>query len=141
LIEVSELIQRFSALPDWQSRYRHLIALGDQLPPFPLTEKKDENLVLGCESKIWLTHLHHHGNHHFLLESEAKIIRGLLAILWLALEGQPTQYITQFDFSDYFQQLGLAQHLTPSRSNGLQKVIAVMQSCTVRHHLETSKFL
>lgn len=126
-MQVSELISSFSALPDWQSRYRHLITLGNQLPSFPTAEKTDDNLVLGCESKIWLRHVKKNNHHHFWLDSEAKIVRGLLAILWLAIEGQPTQFIAQLDLRQYLHQLGLAQHLSSSRSNGLQKVFAVIQ--------------
>jgi cysteine desulfuration protein SufE len=126
-MKMRELIQYFSTLPDWQSRYRHLIALGNQLPLFPLTDKTDDHLVPGCESKIWIVHLNTAGKHHFFMESEAKIIRGLLALLWGAVNGQATEFIIQFDFDDYLQKLGLAQHLSHSRSNGLQSVAAFIR--------------
>ena len=122
-IPSEKLVQVFSALPDWQSRYRKMIVLGDQLAPFPASAKNEEYLVAGCESKVWLLHNMQNGIHHFLIDSDAKIIRGLLAILLIGIQNQSAAFITQFNFVQYLQALGLAQHLSHSRSNGLYHVL------------------
>lgn len=128
MIFPEHLIQTFSHLPDWQSRYRQLIAQGDFLPLFPATAKNEMHLVKGCESQVWLLHQCNEGKNHFLLTSDAKIIRGLLAILLEAIQHQDSAFIATFNLAQYLQQLGLAQHLTSSRANGLQKVFATIQA-------------
>jgi cysteine desulfuration protein SufE len=105
-----------------------MITLGDSLPPYPEAAKIDVNLVAGCESKVWL---HHHkiaDHHHFLIDSEAKIIRGLLAVILTAINQKSTQTILQFDPMAYLTQLGLAHHLSASRSNGLQQIFTQIRS-------------
>lgn len=121
------LLKEFSSLRDWQSQYRYLMQLGNLLPSFPIEAKNVEHLIQGCEAPVWLCHTYTQQTHHFLFDSEAKIIRGLLMILLIGIQNQPTTFITHFDFATYLQKLGLARHLSTSRTNGLQKIWAAVQ--------------
>lgn len=122
------LIAQFGELSDWQSRYRYMVMLGDQLPPYPEQEKNAANLVHGCESSIWLLHTVKADRHFFLMTSEARIIRGLLTVILVAIQGQTASFIMDFDLPGYLQVLGLARHLSVSRSSGLQKVFQTIQT-------------
>lgn len=126
-VTTDSLIETFSHFADWQNRYRYLISLGNSLPPFPIDAKKPEHLVAGCESKVWLLHQYDAGKHYFLLDSEAKILRGLLMTLWLALDGRTTEVIMQFDLNAYLSALYLSKYLSASRMNGLQKIFQAVQ--------------
>lgn len=126
-LTTDSLFEQFSSLYDWQSQYRHLIRLGDTLPLFPAEAKNDKNLIRGCEAPIWLLHSSQGDIHHFLFDSEAKIIRGLLMILLISIQNQSSSFIVQFDFTDYLRKLGLARHLSTSRANGLNKIFIAVR--------------
>lgn len=114
----------FSLLDDWEDRYRYLIELGRALPEMPAHLKTEANKVRGCASQVWLAttvaqpvssespHLSYQGH------SDAHIVRGLIAVLFAVYDGKSAQDILKIDPLRLFTELGLAEHLTPQRSNG-----------------------
>ncbi|MCR4509592.1 SufE family protein [Pseudomonas sp. 32.2.56] len=120
-------LQAFSACPGWEQRTRLLMQWGDQLAPLSDDERCEHNRVNGCESQVWLL-AEAHGEHwQFRAGSDARLLRGLLALLLARVNGLSLTELAQLDLPDWFTQLGLARHLSPSRSNGLQAVLRRMQ--------------
>ncbi len=108
---------------DWQQKYRLLMQLGKTLPPLPDALKRDELLVAGCESAAWLCHQLQDGRHYWGFDSEARIIKGVITALLSQLNGLAREDLTGLDLEALYQQLGLAQGLSPSRNNGVAAVI------------------
>ena len=108
---------------DWQQKYRLLMQLGKALPPLPDALKRDELLVAGCESAAWLCHQQQDGRHFWAFDSDARIIKGVITALLSQLNGLHRDELTAIDIDALYQQLGLAQGLSPSRSNGVAAVI------------------
>lgn len=123
-----ELIQNFQFLTDWEDKYRYLIELGDQLPPFDESDKCDTNKVEGCQSQVWMTHYQKDDKHYFNATSDAHIVRGLQMILLSCVNGLTSQEIQALDIPDIFHQMGLDEHLSPSRRNGLFSMITRISS-------------
>ncbi|MCU5774665.1 cysteine desulfurase sulfur acceptor subunit CsdE [Erwiniaceae bacterium BAC15a-03b] len=120
-ITVTSLQETFSAFQQWEDRYRQLILLGKQLPALPEALKNSEIELSGCENRVWLGHqLLADGTLHFYGDSEGRIVRGLLAVLLTAIEGQTAAALRGQDPLTLFDQLGLRQQLSSSRSSGLQ---------------------
>ena len=128
-ITPEELAENFSFLEEWEERYAYVIDLGKQLPPFPEDQKNDICLVRGCTSRVWLIP-HHTGddNIHFIADSDAHIVRGLIAVLMVIYNDKPKQFVRDFQISDYFERLGLSEHLSPSRRNGFFAMVERIQS-------------
>jgi len=110
---------------DWQSKYRLLMQLGKKLPSIPEKMRQNEWLVKGCESRAWLLHYYDSANnkHYFLLDSEARIVKGLLAIMLSFINGLSQQELKQLDLQRAFDALNLKPYLSQSRSNGLNAMI------------------
>ncbi len=108
---------------DWQQKYRLLMQLGKALPPLPDALKRDELLVAGCESTAWLCHQQQDGQHYWGFDSDARIIKGVIAALLSQLNGLSQVQLRDVEFEALYQQLGLAQGLSPSRNNGVAAVI------------------
>lgn len=116
----------FSFLEDWEDRYRYLIDLGNDLPKFPETDKTDTNKVRGCVSQVWLTtRIEVNGEPvlHFAGDSDAMIVRGLVAVMLALYSGRSAREIIEIDAEETFRQLGLDEHLTPQRANGLRAMV------------------
>jgi cysteine desulfuration protein SufE len=120
-------LDTFSQPQGWEQRARLLLQWGDRLPPLSDIEKTDEHLVHGCESKVWLTGNIVDGHWQFRAASDARLIRGLVALLLARVNGLSAADLDQVDLPDWFQQLGLARQLSPSRSNGLNAVLQRMR--------------
>lgn len=120
-------LQAFSACPGWEQRARLLMQWGDQLAPLSDAERCEANRVQGCESQVWLLAERDGVHWQFRASSDARLLRGLLALLLARVNGLTQAELAQLDLPDWFTQLGLARHLSPSRSNGLQAVLARMQ--------------
>jgi cysteine desulfuration protein SufE len=120
-------LQVFSACQGWEQRARLLMQWGDQLAALSETERCADNRVLGCESQVWLLAERDGVHWQFRASSEARLLRGLLALLLARVNGLPRAELEQLDLPDWFTQLGLARQLSPSRSNGLQAVLTRMQ--------------
>ena len=113
-----ELTENFSLLTDWEDKYRYLIELGEQLAPYPDQDKDEQHLVSGCQSQVWITHQKQGDKFFFSATSDALIVRGLEAILLIFINGKTAKEIQQLDIPAFFKQLGLQEHLSPSRRNG-----------------------
>lgn len=126
---IEQIIDDFAYLDDWEDRYRYVIELGRTLDHMPEADKTDANKVQGCVSQVWLTHTTD-GNDladpvlHFTGDSDAHIVRGLVAIMLSACSGRRASRIVSFDESALFSKLGLIEHLTPQRANGLRSMVA-----------------
>lgn len=120
-------LQAFTDCPGWEQRARLLMQWGEQLAPLPEAERCEANRVQGCESQVWLLAEANGAHWQFRAGSDARLLRGLLALLLARVNGLPASELAQLDLPDWFAQLGLARHLSPSRSNGLQAVLTRMQ--------------
>ncbi|WNF45621.1 SufE family protein [Pseudomonas sp. SG20056] len=126
-VRAQTALQAFSACPGWEQRARLLMQWGDQLTPLSDAERCEANRVQGCESQVWLLAEHDGAHWQFRAGSDARLLRGLLALLLARVNDLPASELAQLDLPDWFTQLGLARHLSPSRSNGLQAVLTRMQ--------------
>lgn len=122
-----EVIEEFSMFDDWMQKYEHIIELGRELPLIDESQKVDENLIRGCQSRVWL-HAHHNenGTVSFTADSDAIITKGLVALVVRVLSGEKPQDIVNADLH-FVQDIGLHQHLSPTRSNGLAAMIKQMK--------------
>jgi cysteine desulfuration protein SufE len=125
--KLDEILDNFSLLEDWEDRYRYIIELGRTLTPLPEAAHTDANKVQGCASQVWLTTAIEPGNGgpvlRFVGDSDAHIVRGLIAILLTVYSGKSARDILSTDALAIFDQLGLHEHLTPQRSNGLRSMV------------------
>jgi cysteine desulfuration protein SufE len=127
-MSINEIVENFSLLEEWDDRYRYLIELGRALPPLPDTARTDANKVQGCASQVWLaTLIKPNGAAGPLLDfegdSDAHIVRGLIAILFALFSGKGAKDILSTDAVALFEKLGLREHLTPQRSNGFRSMV------------------
>lgn len=123
-----EAEQVFNQCRSWEERARLLLQWGNQLPASLPSECTDEHLVAGCESRVWLRAYQEQGLWHFQIYSEARLLRGLLAVLLARCEGLSSAELAHLDLAQWFNQLGLSRQLSPSRSNGLNAVVQKMRS-------------
>jgi cysteine desulfuration protein SufE len=129
---IDEIIENFALLEEWDDRYRYLIELGRTLEPLPETARIDTNKVQGCASQVWVsTHVRSNGAGgpllHFIGDSDAHIVRGLIAVLFALYSGKPARDIQSSDAIAVFEKLGLREHLTPQRSNGFRSMVNRIQ--------------
>ena len=127
-LNIDEIIENFSLLDEWDDRYRYLIELGRTLPPLSDADRIDANKVQGCASQVWMTtEVKPDGANGPLLafhgDSDAHIVRGLVAVLFALYSGKPAKEILNTDAIALFEQLGLREHLTPQRSNGFRSMV------------------
>ncbi|MHB1104238.1 MAG: SufE family protein [Devosia sp.] len=115
----TEISENLSFLDDWEDRYRYLIELGQALPPLDPSERNARNKVHGCVSQVWLVSERDGETLRYRGESDAMIVRGLVAVLVALYSGRPAGEIAETDAIAIFDQLGLREHLTAQRSNGL----------------------
>lgn len=113
----------FAHCPGWEQRARLLMQWGERLAPLREDERCEENLVHGCESSVWLVAGHDGERLSFRAGSDARLLRGLLALLLVRVNGLSAKELAEVDVADWFAQLGLARQLSPSRSNGLNAVL------------------
>ncbi len=128
MADIDEIIGNFAVLDDWDDRYRYLIELGRELPPLAEAAHNDANKVLGCASQVWLdTTVRPNGAGgpvlSFAGDSDAHIVRGLIAILFAVYSGKAAKDILATDAVKLFEGLGLKEHLTPQRSNGFRSMV------------------
>lgn len=122
--QMNDLITLFSKTKGWDRRHREIMLLGKSLPRMDKALRGEETLISGCESQAWLSvDKNSQGLNVFAADSDAKIIRGLLVIVLAAFNNKTAQQIHNVNINDYFDQLGLMQHLSPSRGNGLLAIV------------------
>jgi cysteine desulfuration protein SufE len=129
---IDEITENFELLDEWDDRYRYLIELGRALPPLPETARNDANKVRGCASQVWLaTSVKPDGDSGpimtFVGDSDAHIVRGLIAVLFALYSGKGAKDILATDAIALFEKLGLRDHLTPQRSNGFRSMVDRIQ--------------
>ena len=121
---LAPLVDDFEALEDWEERYRYVIDLGRDLPALSAEERSDANKVRGCASQVWLvSDRDGEGRVRFRGDSDAHIVRGLIAILERLYSGRPPSAILQFDAKAAFGKLGLSEALSSQRANGLASMV------------------
>jgi cysteine desulfuration protein SufE len=129
---IDEIIDNFSLLDEWDDRYRYVIELGRGMSPMPEVDRTEANKVQGCASQVWLaTTTRLDGDRpvlEFCGDSDAHIVRGLVAILLATVSGKRAEEILTTDPIALFDRLGLREHLTPQRSNGFRSMVARIRS-------------
>ncbi len=125
---IDEIIENFAFLDDWDDRYRYVIELGRGLPPLPEAARSETNKVQGCASQVWLASQTRPDGAagpvlSFVGDSDAHIVRGLIAILFALYSGKTAREILSTDAVAVFDRLGLREHLTPQRSNGFRSMV------------------
>ncbi len=123
-MSLKNLVADFALFDDWEERYRYIIELGARLSPLTDGEHNGMNKISGCVSQVWLVSEGDAGALHFRGDSDAHIVRGLIAILLLLYSGKSAPDILQIDAADAFAKLGLDEHLTPQRSNGFHAMVS-----------------
>ena len=127
-MSLETLLDDFALFDDWEERYRYIIELGNNLAPLSDAEHSEANKVPGCVSQVWLVTEGDDANMVFRGDSDAHIVRGLVAILLDLYSGKPAADILAFDAEHAFGQLGLGEHLTPQRSNGFHAMVQRIRS-------------
>lgn len=128
---LDELRENFAFLDDWMDKYRMIIELGQALEPLPEEAKVRENKVLGCQSQVWLVaepSETREGALHFVADSDAHIVRGLVAIVLMLFDEKTPEEIRGTDAESFFRELELDKHLSQGRSNGLLAMVKRIQS-------------
>lgn len=121
-----EVIAEFSDFDDWMDRYQLLIDLGNEQPPLDAKYKTDQNLIEGCQSRVWLQADEEDGKVIFQAESDALIVKGIIALLIKVLSGHTPDEILEADLY-FIPRIGLQEHLSPTRSNGLLAMVKQMR--------------
>ncbi|MYM57694.1 cysteine desulfurase sulfur acceptor subunit CsdE [Vibrio sp. OCN044] len=129
-ITVADIVATMQNLKGWEERYRQVILWGKQLPVMPENLKSEQVKVSGCESQVWLVSEKIDDVWHFSADSDARIVRGLIALVLTPFDGKTSQQIQNFDVEEYFNSLGLISHLSPSRGNGLKAIVEQIKQIT-----------
>ncbi len=125
--DIERIFEDFEFLDEWEDRYRYVIDLGRDLPPFPESARTPQNKVQGCVSQVWLETTRSDGPDpvmRFAGDSDAHIVRGLVAIMLALFSGRRASEIARIDAEAVLRRLGLDEHLTPQRANGLRSMVA-----------------
>ncbi len=117
-----EIIDEFSMFDDWEERYQYVIDLGKTLPLIEERYKTDDNIIKGCQSRVWLHAEEKDGDVTFTADSDAILTKGLIAIMIRVFSGQKPEAILEAD-TDFVDEIGLKEHLSPTRANGLVSMI------------------
>jgi len=120
---LDEIRESFAFFDDWEDRYKFIIDLGRGIPPMAEALKIDANIVRGCQSQVWIDHRLEDGRLYFTLDSDAMIVRGLIAIVLSAFDGRTPDAILAYDIDGLFRDLDLLRHLSPTRGNGLVALV------------------
>ncbi len=129
------LVQDFSFLEDWEDKYAFLIDLGKELQPLPAAVKTEENLIRGCQSKVWLTAAMENGRVQFAADSDAFISKGMVALLVKVYHNQKPEDILH-EKLDLLERIGLHEHLSPNRSNGLASMLKQLRNFALVFHTQ-----
>ena len=122
-MNLDEVSETFELMDEWEDRYRFIIDLGRELPDFDPADQTEENRVLGCTSKVWLVYSKKDEKIIFKGDSDAHIVRGLVAIILMIFSNKTPQEIVEIDATAILKKLGLSQHLSPMRTNGLFSMV------------------
>lgn len=129
LPDKQKLVRNFSRCPNWEEKYLYVIELGGQLDPLSDENRQEQNLISGCQSQVWIVmNRTENGQLAFLGDSDAAIVKGLLAVVFSLYEGLTAEEVIALDVRPFFAELELSQHLTPSRSQGLEAMIRAIRA-------------
>jgi cysteine desulfuration protein SufE len=126
------VIDEFSMYDEWLDKYEYLIELGKGLDPLPESEKTDDNLIKGCQSRVWLSSRVENGAVFFNADSDAIITKGIIALLIGVYSGRPAAEIAVDDFA-FIEEIGLKENLSPTRVGGLASMIKTIQETAARN--------
>ena len=121
---LDELLDTFEFFDDWEDKYRFIIDLGKELPGLPDVDKTDDHLIRGCQSQVWLTYESTDEQLRFNMDSDAHIVRGLIAVVLIAIQNRSAADIQRLDIEEIFSQLDLLAHLSVTRGNGLRAMVS-----------------
>jgi len=129
----NQLVEDFSFMEDWEDKYAFLIDLGKELPALPAELKTEDNLIRGCQSRVWLTASMENGRVQFAADSDAFISKGLVALLVKIYHNQKPEDILH-EKLDLLERIGLHEHLSPNRSNGLASMLKQLRNFALVFH-------
>ena len=134
-VPLQEIRESFTFFDDWEDQYRFIIDLGKSVPTLGEDARRDENLVRGCQSQVWLEAAFdpQTGTFSLGIDSDAHIVRGLIAIVLAAYQGRTPNEILAFDIEGLFDELALLKHLSPTRGNGLRALIGRIRALAQAH--------
>ena len=127
LPQEKEIISEFEIFDNWMEKYEYLIDLGKDLPIIESSYKQDENLIIGCQSRVWLFAEYDQGKVSFFADSEAIITKGIIALLIRVLNHLPPRHIIDAELN-FINKIGLTNHLSPTRANGLLEMVKQMKA-------------
>lgn len=127
----NEVIEEFSVFDDWMDKYQYLIELGQELDPLEESEKNEQSLISGCQSKVWIVSEVKDGRLYFRADSDAIIVKGIVAMLMKVVSGSKIDELKECDFS-FVSKIGLREHLSPTRSNGVLAMIERIKATAKR---------
>ena len=130
-----EVIEEFADFTDWMDKYQLLIDLGNEQQPLDDKYKTEDNLIDGCQSRVWLQADYRDGRLYFTAESDALIVKGIIALLIRVLSGHTPQEIIDADLY-FIDRIGLKDHLSPTRSNGLLAMVKQIRMYAVAYNLK-----
>jgi len=124
-----KLLRNFTRCANWEEKYLYIIELGQRLPPLSDSAHSPENSIQGCQSQVWIImHQNESGMIELAGDSDAAIVKGLIAVVFILYQQMSPQDIVAFDVRPWFEKMALTQHLTPSRSQGLEAMIRAIRS-------------
>ena len=132
-ITSEDIVDTLAFFDSWDDRYKYIIDLGRELPPLADEHKKEDNLIRGCQSQVWLVSYEQDSRLYFDVDSDAFIVKGLLAIVMAAYNGKTADEILAFDIQAYFESIDLMRHLSPTRGSGLQAMVARIQQIATQN--------
>ncbi|SFN24024.1 cysteine desulfuration protein SufE [Formivibrio citricus] len=127
-LSIPEIEERLHSCAGWEAKSRMLVQLSRELPAYPETDRTEENRVSGCESQVWLKLGWNNGALELATDSDSRIIKGLLALVYAAYRGRSPEAVRDFDFDGWLAGMGLTRLLTASRSNGLKAIVTHIRS-------------
>ena len=130
-----EIIEEFSEMDDWMDRYQLLIDMGEEQAPLPAEEKNESNLIDGCQSRVWIVCDEQDGRLHFRAESDALIVKGIIALLIRVISNHTPQEILDSEFY-FIDKIGLREHLSPTRSNGLLAMVKQIKAYALAYSMK-----
>lgn len=127
-VSAQDIEETLAFFDGWEDRYKYIIDLGKELEPLADADKCETHLVRGCQSQVWLVCEDKNGKLHFSADSDAFIVKGLLAIVLAAYNGKAAADVLAYDIDAYFARLGLLKHLSATRGNGLKAMVQRIQA-------------
>jgi cysteine desulfuration protein SufE len=126
-ISSDDILDTLGFFDSWEDRYKYIIDLGRELPEMPPALHTEDRLVRGCQSQVWIDTRVQDGRLQLMVDSDAFIVKGLLAVVLAAYNNKPPAEVLAFDIDAYFEQLDLLRHLSPTRGNGLRAMVQRIQ--------------